>query len=193
MRKLILKMQVSLDGFIEGPNGDMSWIKKEDKDLWEDLFEMLESVDLFLLGRVMYPEYRDYWKQALTNPRASANEVAYARLAQKTKHIVFSKTMSDPQWENTQIISGDVAAEVTKLKMQPGKDIQVVGGAKLAATIMQVGLIDEYRLVINPVIIGSGKSFFKDQHNKYLLELINTKTFASGVIIARYSAKNSSR
>ncbi len=186
MRKLILSMQVSLDGFIEGPNGDMTWLHKDDKEQWQDLFEMLESVDLFLPGRVMFPDYRNYWKQALTNPQASPNEVAYAQLAEKTKHIVFSHTMDDPGWENTQIINGDVAEELAKLKKQPGKDIQVVGGAKLAATVIEAGLVDEYRLVINPVIIGSGKSFFRDQHSKHLLELTGTKLFASGVMIAKY-------
>jgi dihydrofolate reductase len=186
MRKLILSMQVSLDGFIEGPNGDMSWLHKDDKEQWQDLFEMLQSVDLFLLGRVMFPDYRNYWKQALTNPQASPNEVAYAQLAEKTKHIVFSATMDEPAWENTQIINGDVAEEIAKLKKQPGKDIQVVGGARLAATVIEAGLVDKYRLIINPVIIGSGKSFFRDQRSKHLLELTGTKLLASGVMIARY-------
>ena len=186
MRKLILSMQVSLDGFIEGPNGDMSWMQTDDGEQWDEVFEMLQSVDLMILGRVMFPDYRDYWKQALTNPKASANEVAYARLAEKTKHIVFSSTMKDPQWNNTQIINGKVVDEIAKIKKQPGKDIYVVGGAKLAATVMEGGLVDEYRLTINPVIVGNGKSFFREQHSKHLLEPIHTKVQKSGVILAAY-------
>lgn len=186
MRKLILSMQVSLDGFIEGSDGDMSWMAKDDEEQWTDLFEMLQSVDLFLLGRVMWPEYRNYWKKALTSSTASGNEVAYAKLAEKTRHIVFSQTLNDAQWENTTIIKEPVVEEVTKIKNSPGKDIQVVGGAKLAATIIEAGLVDEYRLIINPVIIGKGKSFFRDQHSKQSLQLISTKKLLSGVIIARY-------
>jgi dihydrofolate reductase len=189
MRKLILSMQVSLDGFIEGPNGDSSWLIKDDDEQWQDLFEMVESVDLFLLGRAMFPGYRDYWKQALTKPGFSSNEVAYARLAEKTNHIVFSNTVKDPEWSNTKIVKGRVAEEVAKLKNQPGKDIQVVGGAKLAATVIEAGLVDEYRLRINPVIVGSGKSFFKDQNTKRFLELISTKKLKSGIVIVRYKVK----
>ncbi len=182
-------MQVSLDGFIEGPDGDMSWMAKDDQQQWDDLFEMLQSVDLFLLGRVMFPDYKNYWKQALTNPLASSNERAYARLAEKTQHLVFSHTMKNPEWGNTQIIKGPVAAQVAKLKQQPGKDIQVVGGAKLSATLIEAGLIDEYRLIINPAIMGTGKSFFRDQATKQFLELISTKTLPSGVLIVRYKGK----
>ncbi|MEO6549694.1 MAG: dihydrofolate reductase family protein [Ferruginibacter sp.] len=188
MRKLILSMQVSLDGFIEGPSGDISWIEKDDNEQWKDLFEMLQTVDLFLLGRKMFPDYRDFWQKALINPQASPYEVAYAKLAEKTKHIVFSHTITDPQWANTQIINGDVAAEITKIKMQPGKDIQVVGGAQLAATVIEAGLADEYRLNIAPVILGAGKSFFRLQKAGYSLDLISAKQLASGVIIARYKS-----
>jgi dihydrofolate reductase len=188
MRRLILKMQVSLDGFIEGPNGDMSWIMKDD-ELWEDLFEMLESVDLFLLGGGMFGGYRDYWKAALTKPGFSTNEVKYARLAAKSDHIIFSKTWQDAAWANTKIIGGNVADEIAKIKKQPGKDIQVVGGAKLASTVIGAGLVDEYRLAIVPVILGTGKSFFKDQSTKRSLELISTRQLKSDVVIVRYKAK----
>src|ERR1700712_417296 len=145
MRKLILSMQVSLDGFIEGENGDVSWIKHDDDEQWESLFEMLDSVDLFLLGRVMYPDYRDYWINALTDPKASKNELEYARLADKTQHIVFSNTIKDSGWHNTEIVSGSAVEEVRKLKEQPGKSIEVVGGAMLATALIDAGLVDEYR------------------------------------------------
>ena len=189
MRKLILAMQVSVDGYIEAPDGDMTWMQTDNKEQWDDLFEMLGTVDLFLLGRKMFPDYRNYWRKCLTNPQgASPSELAYAQLAEKTKHVVFSNTMSDPEWENTEIINGDVAAEITKIKMQAGKDIQVVGGAKLAATVVEAGLVDEYRLNIMPVILGSGKSFFRIQQTSHSLELINTKRLSSGIIIVRYKS-----
>jgi dihydrofolate reductase len=189
MRKLILSMQVSLDGFIEGKNGDMSWMDTDDKEQWADLFSMLQSVDLFLMGRVMWPAYRDYWKQALTSATETPNKVAYAKLAEKTKHIIFSQTLKDAGWENAAINNKPVVEEVKKIKQGNGKDIQIVGGAKLAATIIEAGLVDEYRLIINPVIVGEGKSFFRDQHSKQLLQLISTKNLSSGVIIAKYLVK----
>ena len=186
MRKLILSMQVSLDGFIEGENGDMSWLQKENEEQWKDIFDMLETVDLFLLGRVMYPDYRDYWKSTLTNEKASPNHKAYARLAEKTAHIVFSQTLKEAGWENTRIISGPVAEEVKKIKQQPGKDIQIVGGAKLAATLIDAGLVDEYRIVVNPVIISKGKSFFCQLTNRSKLQFQLAKVLKSGVVILKY-------
>ena len=136
-------MQVSLDGFIEGENHDISWMKRDDDEQWADLFEMLESVDLFLLDRVMFPEYRGYWKNTLCNAAAKKNELAYAKMAERTPHIVFSQTMKEAGWLNTRVISGSVAEEVLKLKNKPGRDIQVVGGAMLAATLVDANLIDE--------------------------------------------------
>jgi dihydrofolate reductase len=189
MRTLILSMQVSLDGYIEGPRGDMSWIEKDDDELWKDLFGMLQSVDLFLLGGGMFADYRNYWKQALHNPTASHNEVAYARLAEKRKHIVFSSTIKDPKWDNTQIVNGNVEEEIKKLKQELGQDIQVVGGARLASTVIAAGLVDEYRLTINPIIIGSGKSFFKDQWARHSLRHISTKVLNNGIMVVRYRAK----
>jgi dihydrofolate reductase len=186
MRKLILSMQVSLDGFIEGEDGDSSWIQKDDPELWDDLFDMLKSVDLFLLGRVMFPDYRDYWKWALNGDKASADERKYAALAEKTPHIVFSNTLKDPGWANTRIIGGPVAEEVKKLKQEPGKSIQIVGGARLAATLMNTGLVDEYRITLNPCLIGKGKSFFRLAHSKWKLKLQHSVMLKSGTVILKY-------
>lgn len=182
-------MQISLDGFVEGPGGDMSWLLKDDDEQWQDLFEMLQTVDLFLLGGGMFRDYRAFWKQALTNPQSSANQLAYAKLADKTKHIVFSHTMKDSEWANTQIVAGIVADEIAKIKAMPGKDIQVVGGGKFASAVIDSGLVDEYRLRINPTILGGGKSIFRDQHWRYKLELMGAKSLKSGVVIARYRVK----
>ena len=97
----------------------MSWLFKDDNEQWQDLFEMLQTVDLFLLGAGMFPDYRAFWKQALTNPQSTPNQLAYAKLADKTKHIVFSNTMKDPGWANTQIVSGSLSDEMAKIKAMP--------------------------------------------------------------------------
>jgi dihydrofolate reductase len=119
--------------------GDTNWLAKDDPEQWADVFGMLQSVDLLLLGRVMWPGYGDFWKRALTDPSASPNQVAYAKLAEKTKHLVFSNTLKDAGWENATIVNGSVAEKVARLKKEKGKDIQVVGGAKFAATIIGAG------------------------------------------------------
>lgn len=191
MRKLILSMQVSLDGFVEGQNGDMGWMQPDDNEQWDDMFAMLlKNVDLLLLGRGMWADYRDYWKKALVDSNFSPNEVKFAKLAERTPHIVFSKTLKDAGWENTTINSGDVADEVKKIKEQSGKDIYIVGGAKFAATLIDSGLVDEYQLVINPVILTKGKSFFQQLTNRRQIELIDTKQLSTGVAILRYKQVN---
>ncbi len=182
-------MQVSLDGFIEGPNGDMSWMQTDGDELWKDLFKMLQNVDLHIMGRVMFPGYRDYWKAALTDSQFSSGERAYAKYADKTKHIVFSKTLKDPEWGNTTINTGGVAEEVRKLKQLPGKDIYVVGGALMASTVINAGLVDEYRLTVNPVVVAEGKSFFQQVNNRHDLVLKDTKAFSSGVVVLIFDNK----
>jgi dihydrofolate reductase len=179
-------MQMSLDGFIEGENGDSSWMKTNDPEDWTDLFEMLKTVDLILAGRVMWPDYSNYWKRALTSSTASPNEVAYARIAEKTPHIVFSKTMKDPEWTNAKIVSGDVVEEAKKLKQQAGKDIVTFGGAMFARTLIEAGLVDEYRLCVVSAIVAKGKSFFDGLTKKSTLELTDVKKLKSGMIVVRY-------
>jgi dihydrofolate reductase len=188
MRKLILSMQVTLDGYVEGPNGDMSWMQPDDDEAWENLFqELVNNVDLCLLGAGMWAEYRNYWKKALASPADFSNhEVAYAKFAEKTQHIVFSKTIKDAGWENVTINSGDVAAEVKKLKEKPGKDVYIVGGAKFATTLLDSGLVDEYRIHINPAVVGGGKSFFHDVSKNHKLELVNVTQLSSKVVILTY-------
>jgi dihydrofolate reductase len=134
----------------------------------------------------MFEGYREHWKQASTNPNASANEVKYARWAEKQKHIVFSKSIKEPQWENTTINSGNAKEEVTKIKSQPGNDIYLVGGGKFASAILDAGLVDELRLTVNPWIIGAGKSLFSGNRNRHSLKLIETKRMEGDMIMVRY-------
>lgn len=186
MRKLILSIQTSLDGFIEGPDGDMSWVPTQDDELWDDLFNMLEDVDLFVMGRGMYKDYRNYWVNALTDPKATPNEVKYARLADRTPHIVFSKTLHDPLWANTTVLPGSIVDTIRHLKQQSGKSIQIVAGAQFATTLMNSGLVDEYRLNILPIMVTKGKSIYRDLTAQRPLRLLTSHITKAGVIIARY-------
>ncbi len=193
MRKVIAALQVTLDGYIEGPNGELDWAMAEDEETWRDLDETLESVDTFILGRVMYPDYEQYWLAILADPAgilplsgaaASKNEIAYARRADKIPHLVLSKTLDKVAWKTTRIVR-DVE-EIRKLKQQPGKDMLVLGGATLVSSLMNLGLIDELHLMVNPLILGGGKALFKDVKERHALKLVNVKTLRSGKVALHY-------
>lgn len=197
MRKIIAALQVSMDGFIEGPNGELDWAMEEDEETWKDMFEMLESVDTCILGRVMYPEYEQYWLAILADPTGilplsgktpTKNEVAYARWADDVPHVVLSKTLKKVAWKTTRIIR-DVE-EIRKMKHQPGKDIYAVGGANLVSSLMDLGLIDELRLMVNPLVLGGGKALFKDVKDRHRLTLLRSKALRSGKVSLSYSTQS---
>lgn len=185
MRKIILSMQTSLDGFVEGENGDMSWIDTDDKTEWEDVFETLANVDTAILGRGMFEGYRDYWRNCLTSDSCSANERKYAQWAEKTTHVLVSSTIKDPKWANTRIISGSVVDEIKKLKSAKGGDIYVVGGAMLGRTVIDAGLVDEYRITVNPYIAKGGKSLYNPLNADRKLKLVSARTIG-GTVVLRY-------
>ena len=194
MRKIIVALQVSVDGFIEGPNGELDWAMEEDEETWKDIFEMLESVDTCILGRVMYPDYEQYWLAILANPTgilplsgktATKNEIAYARWADKIPHVVLSKTLDKVAWKTTRIVRD--LEEIRKMKQQPGKDMYVIGGATLVSSLMNLGLIDQLRLMVNPLILGGGKALFKDVKERHTLKLVRAKPLKSGKVGLTYS------
>jgi dihydrofolate reductase len=133
MRKIIASLAMSVDGFIEGPNGEMDWVMEEDEETWKYMFEMLSHVDTFILGRKMYPVYEQYWLAVLADPGAilpfsgrvaSNNEINFARLADSTRHVVLSSTLDKVTWKTTRIVR-DVE-DIRKMKQKPGKDMYAV-------------------------------------------------------------------
>jgi dihydrofolate reductase len=182
-RKVILSMQMTLDGYVAGPNDELDWMSSSD-DEWTYMFKDLESVDTFLLGRKMYPGYADFWKSCLNNDSMSADLVRFAKLAEKTTHIVFTRGDFKPDWENTKV-AHDPVAEIARLKKETGKDIMAWGGANFARELISLGLVDEYRISINPTLIGEGKSLFGDLKKRNKLALIDARTLSSGVVILR--------
>jgi dihydrofolate reductase len=196
-RKIIAALQVSVDGSIEGPNGEMDWAMAEDEDSWKDIFEMLSHIDTLILGRRMYPGYEQYWLAVLANPDgvlpfsgrvASKNEIDYARFADRTPHIVLSKTLDKVSWKTTRIVR-DVE-EIRRLKQQSGKDIYAVGGATLVSSLMNLGLIDEIQLLVNPLILGGGKALFKDVKDRQTLKLVQAKPLKSGKVSLIYGTQS---
>jgi dihydrofolate reductase len=158
---------------------------------------MLTHTDTLILGRVMYSTYEQYWLAILANPAgilffsgriASRNEIAYARLADKIPHIVLSTTLDKVAWKTTRIVR-DVE-EIRKMKQQPDKDMQVVGGATLVSNLMNLGLIDELQLTVNPLILGGGKALFKDVKERHALKLVRAKPLKSGKVTLNYSTQS---
>jgi dihydrofolate reductase len=183
MRKVIYAMSVSLDGFIEATNGDLRW-SFPDEELHQHFNDQEAMIDIHLYGRRMYEIMVDYWPAADENPASAGVEIEYARIWKGMKKIVFSKTLKKVVW-NSQLIRGNIAEEVNRLKARPGKDMSV-SGAGLAATFMQLGLIDEYRLYVHPIILGGGKPMFPHLGDTVKLKLIETHPFGSGVVLLRY-------
>jgi dihydrofolate reductase len=183
MRKVIYAMSVSLDGFIEAPNGDLRW-SFPDEELHQHFNDWEKTIDLHLYGRGLYENMAAFWPTADENPSAPQVEIEYARIWKNMKKIVFSKTLKQVGW-NSQLVSENIVEEVNRLKAQPGKDMSV-GGAGIASTFMQLGLIDEYILFIHPIILGSGKPMFRYLHDQIRLQFVETHPFGSGVVLLNY-------
>jgi dihydrofolate reductase len=184
MRKIILNLAITLDGFIEGPNGELDWlVKEEDMDFGDILSEILSDKDIIFYGRVAY----DKWGN--TPPDANASQKlkdAYTLLHSKKKYV-FSKTKTGDA-TNAIFIHSDIKKRVLEIKQQPGKNIWLYGGAKITTTFLNLGLIDEYRLAIHPVILGKGKPLFQNIENRHKLSLDEVKGYKSGVILVSYKA-----
>ena len=191
-KTMIAALQVSLDGFIEGPHGEKDWA-----DSWASALELIPDVDTFVLGARMYPDYGEYWEAIYANPERvppfqervpSKSEIAYARLAAKTPHIVLSKTLESVSWPEARIIR-DVA-ELRTLKGQPGKNIYVVGGATLVASLLNENLIDELRLIVHPIVLGQGRALFSGVNKRLSLDLVEAKSSESGRVVVTYRIAN---
>lgn len=181
MRKVIYSMMVSLDGFIAGPNQEADWIQV-DEELHTFVNERERAIDTHLYGRRMY-EVMSYWQTADTNLATPAFERDYAQIWQGIQKVVFSTTLDRVEGK-TRLARGDVGAEIAALKAQPGKDIGVAG-ATLAATVIALGLVDQYQLFVQPAILGGGTPYWPPAH-RCNLQLVETHQFRSGVAMLHY-------
>ncbi|HEX7060060.1 MAG TPA: dihydrofolate reductase family protein [Solirubrobacterales bacterium] len=183
MRKVIYSMGVSLDGFIAGPGGEIDW-SAPDEELHRFHNQQTQEIGAHLCGRKLY-EVMLYWETAEENPSLPETEREFAGIWKDLPKIVFSTTLEKVEG-NARLVKDGVAEEVAKLKGQPGRDI-AVGGASLASTLIELGLVDEYRLFVSPVVLGGGTPFFPPLEERIDLELVETRTFGSRVVYLRYS------
>jgi dihydrofolate reductase len=183
MRKIILWMSVSLDGFIEGPDREIDWHLVDD-ELHSHFNERLAAMGAFLSGRVTYELMAGFWPTADSDPLSTGPMVEFARIWRDMPKIVYSRTLERADW-NTTVVRDVVPEQVRELAAQPGGDL-VLSGADLAAAFMQHDLIDEYRLYIHPVLIGRGKPLFPRSESMTSLRLAETRAFGNGVVLLRY-------
>lgn len=181
MRKLFLFMMVSLDGYFEGPDHDLSW-HNTDEEFVRFAIEQLDTIDTILFGRRTYDMMAEFWpsKQAIeTDPETAErmNEIS---------KVVFSRTLENVTWENSRLGSTDVRDEVMELKQAPGKDIAVFGSSNLCLSLLEDNLLDELRIMVNPVIIGAGTPLFAGINHRTQFKLANTREFASGNVLLTY-------
>jgi dihydrofolate reductase len=184
VRKVIYLMMESLDGFVAGPHREIDWAII-DEELHTFVNDQQSAIDTYLYGRRMYQLMVDSWPTVDTDPSAPEYMVEFARIWKAMPKIVFSKTLDRVDW-NSRLVRGDnIAEEVARLKAQPGQDM-TVGGASLASTLIRLGLIDEYRLFVHPVVVGGGTPFFPALDGTLKLRLVETRTFGSGVVYLCY-------
>jgi len=185
MRKLKLQMQLSVDGFVAGPQGELDWMVWD----WDDKLKayvnvLMETVDTILMGRKMTDGFIAYWSDVMTKP--DHPDYPFGKKMMDTPKIVFSHTLKKSHWKNTAIAKDSLVDEISKLKKQAGNDIIVYGGAGFVSSLVNNNLIDHYHLFINPAAIGKGMTIFKDLTGKLSLNLIESRTFSCGIVVNHY-------
>lgn len=178
MRKVCLGMNMTFDGYVAGPNGELDWVfRTMSPDMGEWVTELLRGSDTILLGHTTYLQQAAVW------PKQTSE---MADLLNSHTKVVFSKRLTTLEWNNSRLAFADATEEIAHLKQQPGKNIAVTGGATLAQSLSRMGLIDEYDLVMHPIVLGRGKPLFTELSAPLNLKLVSAKTFASGAIGLTY-------
>jgi dihydrofolate reductase len=185
MRKIILSMHVSLDGFVAGPKGEMDWIKL-DEELFELVGAFTSEADTALYGRVTWQMMDSYWPTAGDSPNASKHDVEHSQWYNKVDKLVLSKTMKGKKADKTKFISDNVFSEINSFKQASGKNVMIFGSATAVHSLMEYNLIDEYWLFVNPVLLGQGIPLFANIKTRIDLKPLETKVFPCGVTALHY-------
>ena len=186
MRKLKLQVEISVDGCITGPNNEMDWLICDDECM-KYIDGIAESVDTIIMGRKMVDEFISHWSSRMNKPDDPWN--TFAKKMIEIPKIVFTKTLNKSEWPNTEIAKGDLKDEINKLKNQDGEDVLVYGGASFDSSLIKEKLIDEFYLLVVPIVIGNGKTIFRDLKEIQKLTLIESKVFDCGLVLLHYEVK----
>ena len=181
MRKIFAFIMTTLDGYYEGPNQEFDfWVV--DEEFEEFSVEQLDEVDALLFGRVTYEGMAAYWP----TPAAERDDPSVAAKMNGLSKIVVSRSLEKPEWANTRLIKDDITQELIALKEQPGKDIAILGSSDLTVSLLELGLVDEVRIMVNPVVLGAGKSVFRTAGERISLKLLKSRPFNSGNVLLYY-------
>jgi len=181
MRKLAVFNNVTLDGYFADSNGDMRWAHRESQDAEFNAFvaENASGGGELVFGRITYALMASYWP----TPLAMKNDPVVAEGMNKLPKVVFSRTLDKASWSNTKLVKGDVAAAMRKMKNEPGKDLAILGSGSIVSQLAQEGLIDEFQVMVNPVVLGKGRTMFDGVEKKLNLKLTRTRAFGTGNVL----------
>jgi dihydrofolate reductase len=188
MRKVVLLEHVSLDGYVAGPNGEMDWIRLDD-ELWDYVSDLQVAADAAIYGRLTYQMMEGYWPTAGEGPGATQHDKDHSDWLKRSTKVMVSRSQSSAAWgddDSALVVGQNLGDEIEAMKQQPGKNLLLIGSISLAQAFMNLGLIDEYRLNINPVVLGSGRPLFEGLEAKLDLRLVEAAKLPSGVVAAYY-------
>ena len=185
MRNLVYFMHSSLDGFVAGINGEMNWITVDD-EIFDFVTTMTDHADTALYGRVTYQMMEAYWPTAGEKPNASKHDKEHSIWYNNVSKVVLSKTINETGLKNTKVIRDNLLENINNLKQQSGKNILIFGSPRASHSLLNIGLIDEYWIFVNPILLGQGIPLFKNVPELIKLRLLESKTFTSGVVALHY-------
>jgi dihydrofolate reductase len=197
-RRVVASTFVTLDGYMVGPDEDISWvIEGFDPEMQADIAEdMSGKADVFVFGRVTYEIFAAYWPNAVPydegdelNPSEGKEDPRIIGALNDSPKLVFSKTLKTPEWNNTRVVDEGLEDEIRRLKEQPGKGVNIQGSASIVQALARADLIDEYHLYVHPVLLGDGKPLFATGHNRQDFELAHIKPYPNGVVAMNYKRK----
>jgi dihydrofolate reductase len=190
MRKVVVLMHVSLNGFAASNEGmGLEWtFQGMSEEVAQAANTCLRDVDTAIFGRRTYQGMQGFWSTVPDNPESRPDQIAHARWLDQTAKLVFSTTLADVDWVNSRLIKEHIVEEVNALKQQSGHTMMIFGSPRLIHSFLSLGLIDEYRLFLHPVVLGGGISLFKDSNEMMNLNLVESKTFGNGVVHLRYQS-----
>ncbi|PWT71888.1 MAG: dihydrofolate reductase [Bacteroidetes bacterium] len=187
MRKLIVSMNLSLDGFMSGSHAELDWhFQHWSSEMAEHLSQQLTSADTILLGSHTYEAMAKYWPYKLADLNFPREDISYADMMNNYQKVVFANKKLKTEWNNSTVIRGDIGKKVEGLKKQEGKDIIVYGSGTLIESLLPKGLVDEFQLWVHPVLLGQGRAFFVSLDHRVKLKLVDTRRFDSGVVVLKY-------
>jgi dihydrofolate reductase len=181
MRKIIWFNLITLDGFFEGPNREIDW-HNVDNEFNEFAIEQLDSLDTLLFGRVTYEMMASYWPTEM----AVTDDPVVAGKMNGISKIVYSTKLKKANWSNSSLVDKNIIEQTARLKGQPGRDMAIFGSGELGNTLLKAGLVDEIRIMINPILLGEGRPMFKDGKERQKLKLLSSRTFHNGNVLLYY-------